>query len=92
LAVSFQGNVFTGSRRAGGLFTFTYWRASVLGLAVQLFEKFAEDSTFQVTDADGELTGFDYDNPVTDPLSGTVLNNTLLVNGVEVPHGTSITP
>ena len=40
---------------------------------------------------DGELVTFDYDNPVMDPLSGTVLNNTLTVNGVEIPHGTSIT-
>ena len=45
-----------------------------------------------MTDADGELAGFDYDNPLTDELVGTVLNNTLTVNGVEVPHGTSITP
>ena len=51
-----------------------------------------EQSTYAVTDGDGELVGFDYDNPVMDPLSGTVLNNTLTVNGVEIPHGTSITP
>ena len=45
-----------------------------------------------MTDRDGELAGFDYDNPLMDPLAETVLNNALTVNGVEVPHGTSITP
>ena len=49
-------------------------------------------STYAVTDRDGELTAFDYDNPVTDPVSGIVLDNSLSVNGVELPHGTSITP
>ena len=41
---------------------------------------------------DGELAGFDYDNPVTDPFDGTVVNNTLIVNGAVIPPGTKITP
>jgi hypothetical protein len=88
---SFQGNTFVGNGRAAALFTFTYWLVSV-GENPPYQEKFAEDSTYAVTDGDGELSGFDYDNPVMEPLSGAVLNNTLTVNGVEVPHGKSITP
>jgi hypothetical protein len=90
LAANFQGNVFIGNDRAPALFTFTYWLVSTG--KTQTPKKFAEASTFAVTDADGEFVTFDYDNPVTDPLSGTVLNNTLTLNGVEVPHGKSITP
>ena len=59
---------------------------------VQLTRGLAKESTYRVTDRDGELAAFDYDNPLMDPVSGTVLNNTLTVNGVEVPHGKSITP
>jgi hypothetical protein len=32
------------------------------------------------------------DHPSMDPVSGDVLDNTLMVNGVEAPHGTKITP
>lgn len=92
VAASFEGNSFAGNGRAGALFTFTYWRVSA-GLNPPIFHKFAEASTYEVTDADGELAGFDYDHPATDELAaGTVLDNTLTVNGVEVPHGTRITP
>ena len=91
LAANFEGNVFTGNDRAPALFTFTYWLVSTGGTP-QFADKFAEASTYAVTDADGELVTFDYDNPVTDPLNGTVLNNALTLNGVEVPHGKSITP
>jgi hypothetical protein len=93
LSVHFEGNSFVGNGRAGALVAFWYWGAAVgtVTRPLQAF-KFAQDSTYQVTDADGELAGFDYDNPLMDPLSGAVLNNTLTVNGVEVPHGKSITP
>jgi hypothetical protein len=91
LAANFQGNVFIGNDRAPALFTFTYWLVSTGGSS-PIFDKFAEASTFAVTDTDGEFVTFDYDNPVDAPLTGTILNNTLMVNGEEVPHGTSITP
>ena len=90
-AGTFEGNSFTESGRAAALFDFTRWDVS-LGMNSFQTYKFAEESTYAVTDSDGELAGFDYDNPVMDPLSGIVLNNTLTVNGVEVPHGKSITP
>ena len=46
---------------------------------------------YQITDTDGELTGFDYDNPTADPIDGTLLSNTLVVNGTTIPPGTKIT-
>jgi len=91
-AASFAGNSFSGNGRAGTLFTFTGWGSTVSG-GLGPTEKFAEDSTYQVTDVEGELTPFDYDNPLLDPLDGvTHLDNTLTLNGVVIPHGKSITP
>jgi hypothetical protein len=85
-AGSFEGNAFAASGRPPALFTFTAWSG------VSPSFGFARESSYQVTDADGDLAGFDYNNPSMDPLTGVVLNNTLTVNGVEVPHGTIITP
>lgn len=90
LTGSFEGNSFVGNGRAPALFTFTYWGAST-GKTPQISKKFAEASTFAVSDADDEFAVFDYDNPATDPISGTVLGNKLLLNGVELAHGKSIT-
>jgi hypothetical protein len=90
-AGSFEGNSFGGNGRAPALFDFTRWKVS-LGTESPLTYKFVEGSMYQVTDIDGELAGFDYDHPVTDPISGRVLDSTFTVNGVEVPHGTRITP
>jgi hypothetical protein len=91
LTGTFAGNTFVRNERAAALFTLTYWLVSVDEIPPDQ-QKFAEESTYAVTDGDGELSGFDYDNPVMEPLSGAVLNNILTVNGVEVPHGKSITP
>jgi hypothetical protein len=90
LTGSFEGNGFVGNGRAPALFTFTYWGVST-GKTPQFSKKFAEASTFAVSDADGEFAVFDYDNPATDPISGTVLGNKLLLNSVELAHGKSIT-
>jgi hypothetical protein len=90
LSLHFEGNSFAGNGSTGALFTFRHWAASVGFEPLQRF-KFAEDSTYEVSDPQGELAGFDLDHPATDPLSGTVLDNLLTVNGVEVPNGTIIT-
>ena len=54
----------------------------------------AESTSAQawIADATGELAGFDYDNPTSDPLSGAALRNTLIVNGTAIPPGTKVTP
>jgi hypothetical protein len=91
LALALDGNTLRDNGRSAALFTFTYWYTDI-GLTPQIVKKFVEASTYAVTDQDGELSAFDYDNPVTDPVSGIVLGNSLIVNGVGMPHGTSITP
>jgi hypothetical protein len=88
-AGSFEGNSFAANGRPPALFTFSEWSIDDPG-DLQAYG-YASTSTLQVTDRDGELAGFDYDNPVMDPLTGSVLDNTLVVNGVEAPHGRSIT-
>ena len=91
LAVTLDGNTLRDNGRSAALFTFTYWVES-MGLIPQVVKKFVEASAYAVTDQDGELSAFDYDNPVTDPVSGIALGNSLTLNGVEIPHGTTITP
>ena len=44
-----------------------------------------------MTEPNGELTGFDYDNPIVDPISGQVLNSALIENGATVPPGVKVT-
>jgi hypothetical protein len=89
-AGSFEGNTFAASLHPPALFTFTAWSFEIFPGVLNDFG-FARESSYQITDADGELAGFDYVNPVMDPLTSVVLNNTFTVNGVEVPLGTSIT-
>jgi Dockerin type I domain len=86
---SFEANTFENNRAA--LFTFTAWGVTT-GFDTAATFKFAEDSTYQATDLGGGLAGFDYDNPLADPVSGAVLDDTLEMNGVEQPLGTFITP
>ena len=81
---TFEGNAFPRRRRA--LFTFAAWGVT-LGLDTPERFKLAEGSTYQVTDVDGELASFCYHHPPTDPIGGVPLDNTLVVNGVELPHG-----
>ena len=90
MTASFDRNTFAGNQHAEALFSFTYWRTAV-GLNPLSAFKFTEDSTTEITDPNGELGSFDYDNPTRDPISHTVLHNALRVNGVEVPPGASIT-
>lgn len=89
---SFAGNSYSGNGNAGALFTFTRWSTSLNPAQLATF-KYEEDSALDVTDVDGELIPFDYDNPALDPFDGvTPLDNTLTKNGVLIPPGTSITP
>lgn len=86
----FAQNTIKGNRRAGALLGFIAGDVSLGFAPVQNF-KYLQDSSYQLTDLDGELPGFDYDNPSTDPFSGLALNNALTVNGATVPPGVKIT-
>lgn len=87
---SLNQNSFADNGRTGALFGFVASDVSLGDRSTQEF-KYFQGSTYQLTDADEELAGFDYDHPVMDPVSGVALNNSLLVNGVTVPPGVKIT-
>jgi hypothetical protein len=53
---------------------------------------FLNQSAYQLTAADGEFVGYDYDNPTVDAFTGAPLSNTLIVNGTVIPPGTKVTP
>lgn len=87
----FGNNVLAANSRGPALFSFTDYGVSVGTDSLKDY-KYLQEATYQIADLDGELSGFDYDNPVTDPFDGTVLNNTLIINGVVIPPGTKISP
>jgi len=85
----FQNNSFVDNTPTSALFTFI---AVGISLDSLKYIKYLQEATYDITDLDGELAGYDYDNPLTDPFDGTVLNNTLIVNGAVIPPGMKITP
>jgi hypothetical protein len=91
-AGTFEGNQLLGNGRTGFLFSFTYIGVAFADKVASDYFKYLQNSTFTITDLDGEAAGFDYLNPATDPLDGTVLNNTLIVNGTVIPNGTKVSP
>jgi len=87
LTATFQGyfaaNQVTASDTAPALVTFTRSTTALKQNPSELNSyKYLEDALFEFIVADDELAGFWYDNPSSDPGSGVVLDNTLLVNGV----------
>ena len=86
-----QDNQLIGSGRAPAMFTFERVFVSLGSDSLKLF-KYLSQSLYNLNDPEGETLGFDYDNPFSDPHDGTVLNNTLTVNGAVVSPGTKITP
>jgi hypothetical protein len=52
-------------------------------------EKYLQDATFRVCASDDELDGFGFDLPLVDPLDGTALDDTLIVNHAPIPPGTT---
>jgi len=84
---TFSGNQLLGNGRNGTIFTFTNGNPPPSDSSI-----YVRNSVFDVLDLDGELAGYDYANPVNDPIDGTPLNNTLLVNGAVGPYGIKISP
>ncbi|HTL54322.1 MAG TPA: hypothetical protein VL361_01530 [Candidatus Limnocylindrales bacterium] len=84
---TFLGNQLIGNGRNAAIFTFTYGNIPPNDSSIYL-----RDSIFEALDLDGELAGFDYANPLNDPIDGTPLNNTLVVNGSIMPNGIKISP
>ena len=88
----FQNNSFANNTPAPALLSFIELGISLGDTDSLKFIKYLQQATYDITDLDGELAAYDYDNPVTDTFDGTVLNNTLIVNGTVIPPGTKITP
>jgi hypothetical protein len=89
-----ENNALMDNGRNASVFSFTNWVASagLPGFSRQDF-KYVQQSTFQVTDRNGELAGFDYDHPLSDPFDGSpVVGNTLIYNDEVQPNGIKITP
>jgi hypothetical protein len=89
--LALQNNALTGNGRATALFTFERFTVSLGTDSLKDFNYLSE-SVYNLTDPERETLGFDYDNPVTDPFDGTVLNNTLIINGAATPSGIKISP
>jgi len=87
----FSDNLLEANVRGPAFFSFTSFFVWCCGSSLKDV-KYIQDATFRVTDVDGELAGFEYDHPVTDPYDGTLLNNTLIVNGTVIPPATTIAP
>jgi hypothetical protein len=80
---SFSGNMVAGNRLASAFITFARFPAVIGGDSSSLKTfKYLQDSTFALSYTGGELDGFWFDNPSTDPVDGRSLDNTLIVNGV----------
>jgi hypothetical protein len=84
---TFFGNQLLGNGRNGAIFTFTFGNIPPSDSSV-----YVKSSVFQALDLDEELVGFDYANPLNEPIDGTPLNNTLVVNGAVIPPGIKISP
>jgi hypothetical protein len=87
--LALQKNDLTGNRRATALLTFERFTVSLGTESLKDF-KYLSQSVYNLNDAEGEVTGFDYDNPILDPFDGAVLNNSIVINGTLMPSGIKI--
>ncbi len=87
---TFENNDLAGNGRAPAFFGFTRVFVS-LGNAPRALFKYLQQSSFDVTDEDGEFAVFDFDNPTIDPFDGAELLNTLTINGTTYV-GRKVTP
>jgi hypothetical protein len=87
--LALQGNAMTGNGRAPALLTFERFTVSLGSDSLKDY-KYLSQSIYNLNDPDGEVAGFDYDNPIVAPFDGTVLKNTIIINGATQPSGTKI--
>lgn len=89
LNLSLAGNEVIGNLMSPALISFTRNTATLTPSQLSQW-KYLERSTFDITDSDGNLNGYWFDHPVSDPLDGRTLQNTLSINDVEIPNGRSV--
>jgi hypothetical protein len=87
--IVFSRNTVSVSKKAQALITFTRFTTSLDSKELNVF-KYLTNSLFSISDFDNSLSGYWFDNPLTDPISGLPLQNTLVVNGVATPPGRGI--
>ena len=86
LDLTLEDNEVVGNVLAPALISFT--RSSTTITPSELAQwKYLEHSTYNIADPDGELTGYWFDHPVTDPIDGRTLYNVLRINGAVIPNG-----
>jgi hypothetical protein len=90
--LTFANNQIRQNTRTPALMSFTRFTASntptqlnPVGNA-QSF-KYVESSFYNIIYFNGELDGYWFDNPETDPVDGRLLNNVLRINGNEIHSG-----
>ena len=87
LNLSLVGNEVVANLMAPALISFTRNTATLTPGQLTTQWKYLERSTFDITDPDGNLNGYWFDHPVTDPVDGRTLQNTLRINGAVIPNG-----
>ena len=83
---AFSGNIISDNKRTSALITFTRNTSAIFPNQLKNF-KYLQESIFTIIDPGGDLNGYWFDHPATDPIDGRTLQNTLRVNGVKVPNG-----
>ncbi len=86
LNLSFEDNEVAGNLEAPAIITFTQLSATLAPAQLNQW-KYLEHSTFNLTDPNGELNGYWFDHPATDPIDGRTLQNILSINGTVIPNG-----
>lgn len=84
--LSLVDNEVVGNLQAPALISFTRNTATLTPSQLPLW-KYLEHSTFDIADPDGNLTGYWFDHPFSDPIEGRALQNILRINGVEILNG-----
>lgn len=82
-----EGNVVSGNLLTPALISFTRNTATFAPSQLTTQWKYLEHSTYYITDSDGDLNGYWFDHPASDPVDGRTLQNTLIINGVVIPNG-----
>jgi hypothetical protein len=84
--LSLRGNTVSNSNLAPAAITFTRVNAafnqSLLGLWQYLYH-----SSYTIDDPDGSMAGVWIDHPSHDPISGALLDNHIIINGIEAANG-----
>jgi hypothetical protein len=88
--LTFADNDLVGNIRTPALISFTRFTASNTPAQlnpVGTSYKYLERSVYDITYSNGELDGYWFDLPGTDPMDGRELKNVLRINGDEIPNG-----